>query len=200
MQDHSILTKPGVDRRSDHVLFFAAVPPPDINAQMARAWHASGTGEAFRHDTLHLSIHAVAEADVLDPILIRRAQQAAGSLRTAPFILEFDRVATFNGEPGKYPLVAATEKKSHKQLTDIAAELHSACRAMGLTASRSKRPTPHVTLAYGPGFPDVRLLDKPIQWLIEEVVLIDSHQGKGRHVLLGRWPLPKDRQQPGFDF
>jgi 2'-5' RNA ligase len=199
MQDHSTIAKPGFIRRPDHVLFFAAIPPPDINAQMAKAWQTFGTGEDFRHDKLHLSIHAVAEADNLDPILITRAQKAPISLRTAPFTLSFDRLAMLGGDNGKYALVVQTAK-ANRMLSELAAELHSSCRAMGITASRSKKPTPHVTLAYGPGFPEVRLLDKPIHWIIDEVALIDSHRGQGRHVLLGRWPLPEDRQQPGFDF
>lgn len=193
------MAKPSFTRRPDHVLFFAAVPPPEINARMAKAWQAFGTGEPFKHDTLHLSIYAVAGADELDPTLIKRAQQAANVLRTAPFTLAFDRLETFSGDPGKYPLVVRTEKTSRK-LNDVAAELHAACRSTGLTASRSAANTPHVTLARGPGFPETRPLDEPILWTVTEITLIDSLQGQGRHVHLGTWPLPEDRQQPGFDF
>jgi 2'-5' RNA ligase len=193
------MAKPNLTRRPGHVLFFAAVPPPDINAQMAKAWQAFGTSEPFKHDTLHLSIYAVAEADDLDPTLIKRAQQAVNSLRTAPFALCFDHLARFSGDLGNYPLVLATDKSS-RSLKELAAELHISCRKRGLTASRSLNVTPHVTLAYGPGFPEKRPLDQPITWNIDEITLIDSHQGKGRHKYLGTWPLPKDRQQPGFDF
>ncbi|MFO1175572.1 MAG: 2'-5' RNA ligase family protein [Paracoccaceae bacterium] len=199
MPDQQTLSRHGAARRPAHILFFAAVPPPEIAAQMARAWQLFGTGEPLRHDTLHLSIHAVAGVDDLDPILVKRARQAPNSLRAAPFTLCFDRLATFNGDPDDYPLVVATDKPSSK-LKEVAAELRTACRAMGLTASQSATPTPHVTLAYGPGFPQPRLLDKPILWTIDEITLIDSLQGQGRHVTLGKWPLPKDRQQPGFDF
>lgn len=71
---------------------------------------------------------------------------------------------------------------------------------MGRTASRFAKVTPHVTLAYGPGFSEPRLLDKPILWMIDEITLIDSLQGQNRHVALGQWSLPQDRQQPSFDF
>lgn len=120
----------------------------------------------------------------MDPALVKRARQAANFLRTAPFTLCFDRLARFNGGPISYPIVITTEKTSH-ELDDVAAELHSSCRAMGITASRSTKVTPHVTLAHGPGFSEIRLLDKPILWNIDEITLIDSLQGKGRHVSLG---------------
>jgi RNA 2',3'-cyclic 3'-phosphodiesterase len=199
MQDHFTPTKHGTTDRPAHVLFFAAIPPPEIKAQMASAWQAFGTGESFRTDTLHLSIYSVAGTDDVDPILVNRTRQAANALRTAPFTLCFDQLMTFNGRPGNRPLVMAMDNASDN-LNEIAAELHAACRAMGLTASRSGKVTPHVTLAYGPGFPEIRCLNKSILWTIHEVTLIDSLQGQGRHVPLGHWPLPADRQQPSFDF
>lgn len=199
MPDREMRTKPSPVGRPDHVLFFAAIPPPDIKALMARAWQTFGTGQSFRHDTLHLTIYPVAAVNDVDPALVKRARQAANFLRTAPFTLCFDRLARFNGGPISYPIVITTEKTSH-ELDDVAAELHSSCRAMGITASRSTKVTPHVTLAHGPGFSEIRLLDKPILWNIDEITLIDSLQGKGRHVSLGKWPLPKDRQQRAFDF
>lgn len=199
MPDHKMLTKQSHMHRPDHVLFFAAVPPPDIKDRMAKAWQTFGTGEAIRYDKLHLSIHAVAGVDHVDPILVKRAWQAADVLRTAPFILRFDHLATLSGDPGNDPLVLATDSLS-RSLKDLAAELHTSCRKLGLTASRSQKVTPHVTLAYGPGFPEKRPLDQPITWAIEEITLIDSHQGKGHHEHLGTRLLPKDRQQPGFDF
>ncbi len=199
MLDHSLVTQSRPARRPDHVLFFAAVPPPEIKDQLAQAWQTMGTGEPFRYNTLHLSIYSVAGADHLDPMLVQRARQAANGMRTAPFTLRLDRLATFQGSSGNLPLVMTMEGKSHK-LNEIAADLHSACRKASLPGSRSTKPTPHVTLAYGHGFPEARLLTTPILWTIEEVMLIDSLQGQSRHVSLGRWPLSEGKQQPGFDF
>lgn len=199
MPDHSLVTHSRPVRRPDHVLFFAAVPPPGIRDQLAKAWQAMGTGEPIRYDTLHLSIYAVAGVDHLHPMLVQRARQAADALRTVPFTLRLDRLMTFNRDPGNCPLVVTTEDKNHN-VNEIAADLHAACRRLGLPGSRSKKPTPHVTLAYGPGFAEARMLAAPILWTIEDVMLIDSLQGQSRHVSLGRWPLSAGKQQPGFDF
>lgn len=186
-------------RRPIHALFFAALPPDDIKTRMATAWRQFGTGAPFRDDRLHLSIYAVAVAAHLDPVLVARTRQAAGVLRTAPFRLCFDRLVTFNGRHHSKALVLVAEGAS-SDLNAVAGELHAACRTTGRTASRSTKITPHVTLAYGPGFEGTRPLDTPILWTIDDITLIDSHQGRGRHVHLGKWPLPKDRQQPAFEF
>lgn len=199
MQDHRAPTKANPSGRPAHVLFFAVVPPPEIKAQMAKAWQSFGTGETFRHDTLHLSISAVAGVDDLDPVFVERVRQAATALRTAPFTLCFDRLMTFTGRSASRPLVMATNNASDKP-NEIATDLHAAFRAMNLASSRSRKVTPHVTLAYGPGFSDTRHLSNPILWTITEITLIDSLQGQGRHIPLGQWSLPQDRQQPSFDF
>lgn len=199
MPDDHALTKPGKPNRAAHVLFFAAVPPPDVKAQIEQAWQTHGTVDRFRQQTLHLSIHAVADVDEVDPVLIQRAQRAASYLRTAPFTLTFDRLRTFFRRSVHHPIALATDGGSH-QPSEIAADLHSACRALGITASRSAKVTPHVTLAYGPGFTETRYLAQPIRWTVDELTLIDSIQGQGRHVPLGHWPLPTDRQQQGFNF
>lgn len=199
MPDHAATKQPEQIARKAHALFFAAIPPPEIHGQMASAWQSLGTDARFRHDTLHLSLYGIAEMDVLDPTLVQRASQAATRVRTAPFTLCFDRLMTFNGGPEKPPLVVATDGTSNK-LKEIAAELHAACRAMGVASSRFPKVNPHVTLAYGPGFPDTRHLNKPIVWNISEIALIDSLYGQSRHLSLGQWPLPHDRQQPSFDF
>ena len=103
------------------------------------------------------------------------------------------------GQPGKPPLVVATDGASNKP-QEIAAELQAALRARGITASRSQKVNPHVTLAYGSGFSGERHLTKSIVWTISEITLIDSLHGQGRHLSLGRRPLPRDRQLPSFDF
>ena len=58
MPDRHAPTRPRPTGRPVHVLFLAAVPPPEIRSLMAKAWQVVGTGEAFRRDrrTLLFSI------------------------------------------------------------------------------------------------------------------------------------------------
>lgn len=146
-----------------HALFFAAVPSADMRAQMAAVWRRLGTAEPMRYNTLHLSILGIAQADRLDPALVERACQAVRSLRQAPFTLDFDRLRTYPNRSRGKPLVLATGRAS-PELSAVAAELRAACRAMGLTGTGSATVTPHVTLAYGPGWAEDRRLDQPIRW------------------------------------
>ncbi len=192
-------TKTQPTRKPAHVLFFAAVPPDQIKDQIAEAWRSTGTGESFRRETLHMSLLAIAGLDMLDPILVDRAQRAALAVRHSPFELRFDRLMTFGGQPGNSALVIGTDGHNHHP-NDLSMGLHHALKSVGLVPPNRKKVTPHLTLAYGPGFSHKRHLIKPICWTIRDFTLVDSLQGQGRHVPLGTWPLIESGPQPGFDF
>lgn len=182
-----------------HALFFAAVPPSAVRAQMATLWQCHGTGARFRGNTLHLSVHGVGRLAVIDPVLLRRLRQVAAVLRVAPFPLCLDRLMAFNGRSGARPLVLTTDRACPR-LDALAAEVRAACLAADLPTRGNTKVTPHVTLAYGPGLARARPLDESIRWTIDEIVLIDSLQGQERHVPLGRWHLPEGREQPALPF
>jgi RNA 2',3'-cyclic 3'-phosphodiesterase len=199
MPDHLTRPRPQPPRRPAHVLFFACVPPAAIRDEIAEAWQSSGTARPFRHDKLHMSILPVAGLDILSPTLIEQARRAASGLRSAPFELCFDRLATFGGGLGNCALVLTTDGQD-KPANALALDLHDALRAAGLVPPGRRKIVPHLTLAYGPGFSEIRPLAKPIRWAVRDITLIDSLQGQGRHVWLGTWPLVEGRQQPSFDF
>ncbi|MDZ4310852.1 MAG: 2'-5' RNA ligase family protein [Cypionkella sp.] len=199
MADHQTSTKSDPVGRAVHVLFFASVPPDEIKNQIAEVWRSAGTGERFRHDTLHMSIQAVAGIDELDPTVVERARLVPPALRTAPFELYFDRLMTFNGKPRNRALVLGTDGRNN-QANNMAIELHHALRAVGLAPPSRQKVVPHLTLAYGLGFSETRYLAEPIRWTVRDITLIDSLQGQSRHMALGNWPLKEGRQHPSFDF
>jgi hypothetical protein len=51
---------------------------------------------------------------------------------------------------------------------------------------------PHVTLGYDPG--DFQPFEWPMQWIPDELLLIESEVGNGVHNVLARWPLLAPRQ------
>ena len=59
----------------------------------------------------------------------------------------------------------------------------------GLRPRSGWRFHPHITLRHGaqPGLD--RPID-PISWTVEDLLLVDSVVGKGRHDVLARWTLP----------
>ncbi len=199
MPDNYPATKPARSRRSAHVLFFAAIPPDAIKDRTAEEWRSIGTGERFRHDTLHMTIQSIAGLDKQDQTFVERARRAVDALRTAPFELCFDRLMTFGRNHDDNALVLATDGLCN-HANDLAIELHHALKTAGLAPPTFKKVVPHLTLAYGHGFSETRHLANPIRWTIRHLTLIDSLQGYGRHMQLGTWPLPQDRQQPSLKF
>ena len=150
MPDHRAPTKPN----PIHSLYFACIPPDEVKDQLADAWGSTGTGEKLRRDTLHRSIRAVAILTDLDPILVERARSTPPAPRTAPFDLCFDRLMTFGGRPGNCALVLGTDRRN-AHANDLAIELHHVLRATGLAPPGRQKVVPHLTLAYGTGFPEI---------------------------------------------
>ena len=138
--EQETLSRHGSGAEPARTLFFGAVPPADISARILQTWHQCGTAALFRHGRLHLSIHGITTGDWLDPAMIQRARQAPASVRTAPFTLCFDRLSSFGpGLGDSRPLVIRAAQNS-RGLSDLAAELRTACRAMGMAPARSQAP------------------------------------------------------------
>ncbi|MDO5704643.1 MAG: 2'-5' RNA ligase family protein [Paracoccus sp. (in: a-proteobacteria)] len=173
-----------------HKLFFAAIPGPSVADALAHAWRDHGNGARFRADKLHMTLHYAAALTEDGPATVAALCDAGAALVAAPFTLTLDRLSCFAGRPDNRALVAQADDPEGRAQR-IMEQLRLACVAAGLRppkgASRTIRP--HVTLAYGRDFGPERPLPDPIPWTIDDIVLINSHQGQGRHVELGRWPL-----------
>ena len=174
-----------------HSLYFAAIPPTEIKDRIAAIWHNDGTGEELRWDVLHLSLQNICPPGALDRSKVAMAKTAADHLQHAEFTLIFDRLMTFGGRVGNRALVLATDNSNHAA-NDLAIELRSLLAEVGAKCPTKAKVTPHVTLAYGPGFFGTRYLTDPIRWTIRDITLIDSLIGQGRHVHLGTWRLLTD--------
>ena len=61
-------------------------------------------------------------------------------------------------------------------------------RELGVTERPGYRFSPHLTLGYRIGEPFSERV-APVSWTADEIVLIDSHVGRTRHEVLGRWRL-----------
>lgn len=51
------------------------------------------------------------------------------------------------------------------------------------------RLRPHVTLAYGKGFPEPITLPHPVRWGVDSIWLMQSLRGRGQYVPIAQWPL-----------
>ena len=144
-------------------------------------------GRPLAPERLHITLHHIGDYPGLPSRIVEAICDAAATVRTDPFEVEFDRVASFTGRPGNRPLVLRGD--------DGLAELMKFQRILGAAITRAKvgRPvasqfTPHVTLLYDDAQVEERAVE-PIRWTVNEFILVQSLLGQTRHIPLARWPL-----------
>ncbi|MBI2512997.1 MAG: error-prone DNA polymerase [Opitutae bacterium] len=173
--------------------FFALQPSASARDAINRLQDELRTRHAFRDyrvkpENLHISLHALGEGDALPAGRLEAARAAAANLVFESFELTFDRA-------GSFPL--KQEKKPFVLFPTVAAvaPLKAFHRALGAALLEGSvgdfvRPhfTPHLTLFWDSVVVEPHSLP-PIDWTVDEFVLVRSHHGKGRHEIVGRWPL-----------
>ena len=114
--------------------------------------------------------------------LIEAAMMVAAGLALPSFQIDFSRVMRFRGNEA----LVLLEDEGVTPLTVFR-------DALGHALVRAQVPVdfggaPHMTLAYGGDDVSERLAE-PVHWVAQEVVLVQSLIGQGRHRHLCRWPL-----------
>lgn len=163
----------------------------DATRQQMDAHHLAGG--RVPPEYLHVTLHCLGDYENVPHELLRRAREAGGSVEMAPFDVGFDRIGSLGGAGmGGLALTGGAELK---KLREFQRALATAMETTGIGQHIRKRFNPHVSLLYCEELV-AREPIAPIRWRVDELVLIDSHVGYGRHVALGRWPLQS--RQMGF--
>jgi RNA 2',3'-cyclic 3'-phosphodiesterase len=167
-------------------LFFALRPDlaaaVRIHALALRLGEVYGlTGKPLPLERLHVTLCFLGDHDGLPPQLLAMADALAKQLRSAPFELAFDRVMSFERRRDA-PLVLCRD--------DACASLDGLRQQLGAAPGESF--TPHVTLRYDPKRISLQEV-APISWQVTEVLLIRSLIGYGRHDVLERYPLSREK-------
>lgn len=175
--------------RRAHALFFAIRPAPGdalalaaLGRRLARMHGMSCAPLAA--DRLHISLHGLGGYDVVPTWLVDRAIQVADSVDHGAFDVEFDHATVFRKEgPPPYVLEGGRGLDALRQFR----------QGLGIAMAHAfplmqvdRRFTPHLTMAYGGPEGLVHPIE-PVRLPAHELVLIDSHQGKTIHEVLGRW-------------
>jgi 2'-5' RNA ligase len=171
-------------------LFVAFLPDWEKAAEMITCGRElrERYGMSFKlrpQDHLHVTLHHIGSYHYHGlPLMVvedakRKCEMVAAKAR--PFEFKVDRVKSFRDDGG--PLVLAS-----RQVDPDAHELHQSVQE-----TFEKRAAPdggilHVTLGYTKKA-IVEEVIAPIQWTVNEVVLIHSLVGKSQYKFLGRWPL-----------
>lgn len=171
-----------------HFLLFVAVPPPEVVAQIEQAWSLANRRDRFRRATLHMTILPVDRTYQFTPEMVAALSQPLDGLDFPSFDLTLDLLTTFGPQRRRDRPLVLTGRQENPAPDALCQMLWHRLARSGLGVPRH-RVTPHVTLAYGKPLPPDGIPVPPVHWRVDELVLIDSLQGLGRHVPLARWRL-----------
>ncbi len=175
-----------------HRLFYALRPAPGAVQAIVEARrqfcerHGLG-GRPVAAGRLHVTLHWLADHAEFPRGLCDAAAEAASSLQAESFDVCFDHVGSIGTLDSPGPLVL-TGGEGLAALRRFQRVLGDAMQAAGLGDYVRSRFKPHVSLLY-PGTFVAREAIDPLEWRVEELLLIDSHVGEGVHEVCGRWPL-----------
>ena len=166
---------------STRFLLFAIKPPADVADAIDDERRALDIDRRYSADRFHITLLPIGPRDRLGEQCVERCLAVAGAIRSAAFRVNFDRVES-------------TVLRSSDTIRGLIAFQRVLVGALirGQVVDRRRYVfRPHITLSYGCSTARAQDIDG-ISWLVEYFVLIESVHREGRHVELGRWPLPKD--------
>lgn len=144
-------------------------------------------GQRVRPGHLHLTLCVIAEAKERDRFLLARVRAALAGRALHSFRIPLGRVS---GGPGG-ALVRTVGRQDG--IRDFYGALVRWTARRGLAPLHRKAGLrPHITLGHESCRFDA--FDLAIEWVPDELLLIESEVGRSRHNLLGRWPLLPPRQ------
>jgi 2'-5' RNA ligase len=177
---------PATDR-----LFFAIFPDPATAADVAgRAERLRGdhclSGRPLAPDRFHVTLHHLGDHAGLRRDIVAMASEAAGTLKTSPFEVVFDKAGSFHNG-GNNPFVLQGGE-GLEALKTFQRDLGLAMARAGLGRLVDKSFTPHVTLLYDKSLVAERPVE-PVRWTVDGFTLVHSLLGRTEHVPLARWTL-----------
>lgn len=164
-------------------LYVMIKPLPAMRETLVGLCAALGIEIRYSPDRWHCTLLLLGESS---PAKIETILRAMRSFAAEPFSVAFDRIDGNTLQPRKGlrgPGAFQRALVRHLVVSGIALPEYK----FGL----------HLNLAYGKGS-DRRIDIESIAWMVDEILLIESVNGQGRHIEQGRWQL--ERRQGVFDF
>lgn len=180
--------------RPVHALFFALVPHPQAAQGVARLAESLCREHGLQASPLpagrlHVTLHDLGDFDAagIPADHVAMACEAAARLVSPSFELVFDRVLSFSGRPGAArPLVLRCTEAGDAAVSALRDALGRILVDHGVP--HQPAGTAHMTLLYD----REGVAEQPIpswRWTVQELALVHSHVGQGRHERRGTWTL-----------
>lgn len=165
--------------------YFLALRPPQLLAttlaMMGSVYRLAGT--RLPADRLHITLAMIGGTfETPQPELVKHVGEALHDLTLPAQRPMFDQLVRANDRA----LLTASEP-----LTFVESFRHDLVERLGKAGIAADAPAtpPHMTLAHGHQWCTGTEAIDPISWRADELVLIESHVGAGRHVTRGTWSL-----------
>lgn len=165
--------------------YFLALRPPQLLAttlgMMGSVYHLAGS--RLPAERLHITVAMLGGTyEAPQPRLVERTGEVLHDLPLPAQRPVFDQLVRANDRA----LLTASEP-----LTFVESFRHDLVQRLAEAGVAAEVPAspPHITLAHGRQWRTGTEEIDPISWRAEELVLIESHVGAGRHVVRGSWSL-----------
>jgi 2'-5' RNA ligase len=171
--------------------YIAILPDPEIAEKASRFADNLQKEYAFpvgsRHSKLlHLSVCGIGCYEEPAEDIAAALGDAIGSIHIEPFTLVLDCLMTFK-TAAKHVVLSGEERQDQFRMLHV--QLAKAFRLIGFHVRRKSSFLPHMTLFYRGKDIDKRELEHPFVIKANQVFLVQSHIGEGRHDHFGPWPL-----------
>lgn len=172
---------PPANSPKKHQLFCAIRLPSDVTGRVldlrnGLCQELGLKGAAVAGTRLHATLHPFGHFDVVPEDYVDRLCRLLATVEQKPFLVTFDVVRS-------YATIVLAPRVENEALNALSQAIG---RAAGFKGRWSF--SPHITLHYAKQRIPDRDID-PINWMVNEFVLIDSVQGETTHNLLRRFPL-----------
>lgn len=155
-------------------------PDPELRCFLAEL--SSETSQWMPPGLFHLTFCVIAELEERDPFLLSRVRAALADHALNAFRIGLGRV-----EGGARGAVIRTLGRQD-DIQDVYASLVRLLRRRGIAPMHRKAGlNPHVTLGHTPC--ELERFTVPVEWFIDELLLIESEVGRTTHNVLGSWRL-----------
>lgn len=186
-----------------HDLYFMLHLPPSVAAAIVCIqWQLNlayrGPSKPMAAERLHTTLIPLGSYPQRIPSeTLEIVRNAGGLLEEVPFRGCFDTLQSRASQNAVGTVELAGQGAGVWPLFRLRRQLVNALLRVGWPGERIRsRFHPHITVDYQHAPVSTQRIE-PVAWDVTEVLLVDSHYGRGHHDVLTRWPL-RDRQPSLF--